>query len=273
MSGGQRQARPQRVRRSHVEWISERLSPRDRAIIDDLARVRLLTGRHIEHLHFPSLSGRSRSVVRWRVLKRLTDWRVLLPLERTVGGAARGSAGFIYTLDTAGQALGQMQAGAAGRTLRRPTVPGERFIRHALAVSGLFVQLRMAAATGAVQLLDYSAEPSAWMPDGLGGWLKPDAYAVLAGAAGEDHWAIEVDRATEHLPTIERKLSVYLDFVRRGQIGPYGVVPRVLVTVPDEKRLNTIQSIVERLPPPADALFEVCPEDEAVSRLVTLTNT
>lgn len=269
MSGGQRPARPQRVRQAHIEWVDERLSSRDRAIIDDLARVRLLTGRHIEQLSFPHLSGRSRSVVRWRVLKRLTDWRVLLPLERAIGGAARGSAGLAYTLDTAGQALAARQAGTAGRTLRRPTVPGERFVRHALTVSALYVALRAATDTDGVQLLDYRAEPDAWMRDSLGGWLKPDAYAVLAGAESEDHYAIEVDKATEHLPTIERKLGVYLDFVRRGQLGPHGVVPRVLITVPDAKRKLAIQAVVERLPPPAEALFRVAVESEAVALLIS----
>jgi hypothetical protein len=214
----------------------------------------------------PDLSGRSRSVVRWRVLKRLTDWRVLTTLERVIGGAARGSAGLVYALDTTGRALAQRQAGATGQRLRRPTVPGERFIRHALAVSELFVQLRTTAGAG-VRLVDYRAEADAWIPDGLGGWLKPDAYTVLASTVAEDHWAIEVDRATEHLPTVERKLATYLDFVRRGQLGPYGVMPRVLVTVPDERRHRAIAELVERLPAPSDVLFHVVVESEAVALL------
>lgn len=38
-----------------------------------------MTGSQLERLAFMDLVGRSRSVVRWRVLKRLVDWRVLVP--------------------------------------------------------------------------------------------------------------------------------------------------------------------------------------------------
>ena len=264
-AGGQRQ----RVRQAYVDWLAERLSERDWQILADVGRVRLLTGFQLERLHFTELSGRSRSVVRWRVLKRLTDWRVLLPLGRRVGGSAHGSTAAAFTLDTAGLALLRLQAASNSdqRAPRRPAIPGERFIRHVLGVSGLYVQAVETARLGRFELVDFRAEPDAWMPNGLGSWLKPDAYLVVAAGDVEDCWAVEVDKATEHLPTLRRKCETYLDFQRRGQLGPHGVMPRVLITVPDDQRRSSIQAMLDNLPIPAATLLRVVTETEAIDYL------
>lgn len=255
-----------RVRQAHVEWVAERLSPRDWALLADLDRLRLLTGAQLERLHFPHLHDRSRSVVRWRVLKRLTDWRVISPLARRVGGSQRGSAGATYTLDSVGLRLIQLNSNTGHRPARRPTVPGERFLGHVLAGSELYVRLVEQARTGAGALAEYRAEPAAWQPDGLGGWLKPDAYALLTHDTVEDSWFIEIDRATEHLSTIARKAAVYLDFYRRGQLGPHGVMPRVLFVTPDGNRRDALRRVVEANPAYRD-LFMVETDDTAASRL------
>ena len=267
MSGGRL---TQRVRPGHVDWLAERFSHRDWAIVADLDRVRLLSGAQLERLHFADLSGRSRSVVRWRVLKRLVDWRVLLPLARRIGGTTPGSSGMAFTLDTAGQLLAHRHAtDPSGQPRpRRPATPGDRFVRHVLTVSELYVQLVEAARIDDWQLAEFWAEPDAWLPDGLGGWLKPDAYAVLAAGEIEDCWAIEVDKATEHLPTLQRKFESYLDFMQRGQLGPHGVMPRVLITVPDDQRRHAVHGLLERLPEPAGTLFHITTEDRAVRDLV-----
>jgi hypothetical protein len=253
-----------RIRQRHVEWVADRLTPRDQHILMDVRQVRLLTGAQIERLHFYDLSGRSRSVVRWRVLKRLTDWRVLLPLPRRVGGPA-GSAVTAYTLDTVGLALLPLLAQDSTHqlSLRRPGTPGERFLRHVLAVSELYVTLIEATRNSTTQLVDFRAEPAAWMPNGLGGWLKPDAYLRLAAGDIEDCWAVEVDKATEHLPTLKRKVQAYLDFHQRGQLGPHDVMPRVLITVPDTKRQDAVSVMLDQLPSPGDSLLHVITEEHA----------
>lgn len=260
---------PLRVRQHHVEWLLDRLTERDRRIVLALARVRLLAGPQLERLAFSDLSGRSRSVVRWRVLKRLTDWRVLLPLGRRVGGNALGSTVTAYALDTAGLALARLLAGDDSQRLpRRPGVPGERFVRHVLGVSELYVSLVEAERRGHLELVDFRAEPDAWLPDGLGGWLKPDAYLVVAAGQVEDCWAVEVDMATEHLPTLKRKCETYAGFHRRGQLGPHGVMPRVLLIVPDEHRREVVAEMLAGLS--AESLFYVATEREAVSSIVEL---
>jgi hypothetical protein len=235
--------------------------------MDTVDRLRLVTGAQLERLCFVDLVGRSRSVMRWRVLKRLTDWRVLLALPRRIGGTPRGSAGSVYALDTAGQALANRAADDV-RAQRRPGLPGDRFIQHVLAVSELYVQLVDAARDGRLELLAFQAEPACWWPDGRGGLLKPDACAVLAAGDVEDTWWFEVDRATEHLPTLRRKLETYLDFHARGQLGPRGVMPRVLLSVPDEHRYETVQAMLDRLSAPATALLHVRTAAETIPHVI-----
>ena len=175
-----------RVRTAHVEWIEERITDRDLAIAGTVNRLRLATSDQLERLHFADLTGRSRSVVRQRVLKRLIDWRVLIPLPRRVGGFGHGSNGSVLALDSAGQWLVARQAAQRAKPVhvRRPGVPSEQFTRHTLAVSELYCQLVEAARDGGFVLGDFKAEPAAWAHDPHGGWLKPDASLCPRGSPG-----------------------------------------------------------------------------------------
>jgi len=255
-----------------AEWLLESLSKRDRAIINDLARVRILTGDQLTRLHFLDLSVSSRDRTRRRVLARLAALDVVTTLDRRIGGVRAGSAGLVYALGVAGQHLVPLLGAPAdehtARRARHPWTPGRLFLRHTLAVSELFVRLVEKGIETGVKLDAFNTEPVSWTPNGLGGWLKPDAYVVLTTEMFEDAWWIEVDRATESLPTLKRKLVMYLDFVERGQLGPDGVIPRVLVTVPDEGRREAIQELLDRLPEPADKLLHVVLADEAAQYLV-----
>jgi hypothetical protein len=241
----------------YVEWLQENLSTRDWGIIATLDQLRLATGIQLECLHFHPLSGRSRAVVRGRVLKRLADTRVLMPYGRQVGGARSGSAELAYTLDSAGRRLADLRANRDDpeQPARRPRQPGERFVAHTVAVTELYVALVERERIGSFRLDAFDVEP-AWS-NGLGGWVKPDAYIKLRRGAVTDYWWYEADLATESLPTISRKLRAYLDFVARGQMGPDGVVPRVVVGVPTDKRQWAVQREINRLPDPASMLFQV----------------
>ncbi|WP_173155635.1 replication-relaxation family protein [Phytohabitans suffuscus] len=239
--------------------MHDRLTGRDWQIIEALARLRVASGEHLERLFFSSLSSpRSRVASRSRALRRLTAWRVLVPLERRVGGAGRGSSGSAFALDSVGQKVllaRQLADGTAGR-VRRPSTPSDRTLKHALAVSDLYVNLVELGRVYGFTVDEYRVEPR-W-PDGQGGQLGPDAYARLSLGAVVDHWWTEVDRATEDLETtLRRKLMAYLDFARRGQLGPSGVVPRVLVSCSTEARRKAVDGLVSHLPPPAGELFAV----------------
>jgi hypothetical protein len=244
-----------------VERLVDQLSPRDRAILLDLARVRVLTGAQLTRLHFQDLSTTSRDRARRRVLARLAEHDLVSPLERTIGGARAGSSGLVFALGVTGQrALPLLEpaadepGGGAARA-RRPWTPGQLFLKHSLAVSELYVQLREAQAAGRLALGRFAVEAVAWWPDGAGGVMKPDASACVASGDVEDSWFVEVDRATESPVTLGRKLRRYVDFARTGQLGPDGVTPRVLLTVPHERRMRDVQTLMARLPPPADQLI------------------
>jgi hypothetical protein len=251
--------RPARVRMPYVEQLAERLSTRDWLILLTLNRVRLATGLQLERLHFYELTGRSRSIKRGQVLKRLTHAAVLAPLERLVGADSGGSAEQRYMLDTAGYQLVQLHFNRESPNIRvrRPRPPGDRFVTHALAVTELYVALVERARSGRFALGDFQVEADAYWPDGLGGRIKPDAFVRLERGSIATYWWFEADMATETIPTIHRKLATYLDFVRRGQLGPDGVVPKVLIGVPTIKRQEAVQDVIDELPVPADSLFQV----------------
>jgi len=253
-----------------VEHIAERLSNRDFAILDDVARVRVLTGTQLQRLHFAHLHGKHRDRTRREVLARLTSMSLLTTLERRVGGARAGSAGLVFALDAGGQRLHRFLSGeiTAPRRPRQPGTPTDRYLRHCLAVSELYVQLVELARTAPSTLDTFRAEPACWWQAANGQWIKPDAYLVLSTTSVEDVWAVEVDRSTESLATVRGKLLGYLALVERGERGPDDVAPRVLVTVLDNHRRNAVRDLVSGLPPPADELVTVVIAQDAANHLV-----
>jgi hypothetical protein len=242
---------PERVRPAYVGWLADRMSERDWQITSAVNRLRVASGEQIERLCFVDVSeGHSRIVTRSRVLARLVDWRVLVPLTRRIGGPRRGSSAQLFALDTGGTRLlarNQLAQGERVR-VRRPGTPGERTLRHMVAVGELYVRLVELARASGFGVSEFDTEPGCYWPNGLGGWLKPDAYAVLAQGRVLDYWWVEHDEATESLPTVRRKIQAYLDFWRRGQQGPHDLMPRVLVSTITKQRRDAIRALVRRLP-------------------------
>lgn len=245
---------------TQAETIAASLSSRDQAILFDLGRVRVLSGAQLTRLHFATLAPESRERTRRRVLARLTEHQLVATLVRTIGGARAGSAGHVYSLGIAAQRvlplLGDEACidGSPGRT-RAPATPGSLFLAHALSVSTLYVAIREHERASDLRLTHFAAESAAWWPDGRGGVIKPDAFICVRRGDVEDCWWIEVDRATESIPTLKRKLATYADFARTGQLGPDDVVPRVLVTVPHDRRLASVRDLVAALPAPGPELI------------------
>lgn len=262
-----------RVSAAQVERLAGQLEPRDWRILNDLHRVRVLTGKQLDRLHFTDITQSARGRVRRRTMGRLVERRAVATLERRIGGARAGSDGLIFSLDSAGQRVLEQQRLAAGEPAkggrtRRPRTPRPLFLDHALAVSDLYVQLREAERqTPGLTVEAFDAEPACWWPDGAGGWLKPDTYVALANADFVDHTWVEVDRATESLPTLQRKMRAYVDFVNRGGLGPEGIVPRVIITTPDDLRAAAAARLVRHLPEPAGELFRSTPHVNAVAAL------
>jgi hypothetical protein len=245
---------PARIRSPYVEWVKARMTARDWDVTQTVNLIRVATGKQLERLCFAGVrEGRSRIATRSRVLARLVRWRVLAPVGRRVGGAEKGSTVQVFALDSTGQRLLAQQQLAAGEPVRvrRPGAPGTRALDHLLATSELYTALVEQARARNVTVT-FKAEPGAHWPDGVGGRLKPDAYVVLAREGVRDHWWVEVDQATESLPTLRSKIAVYLDFQRRGGLGPDGLTPWVLVSTVSLRRRDAVAAMVGRLPGEAE---------------------
>lgn len=269
--------RPERVRMPYVERLADQLSTRDRMILLTLNRVRLTTGLQLERLHFYELTGHSRSVKRAAVLKRLVDARVIVALGRRVGTANRGSTQHYYALDSAGQRLVRLWASHEPPVsrVRRPRIPSDRLTKHTLAVAELYVELVERSRLFGFTIGDFQVEGNAYWPNGLGGWVKTDAFVRLEFATTIDYWWYEADMprhdsdlANESLPTTRGKMLDYLDFVHRGQLGPDGVVPKVMFGEPTGKRREDVQRLIHELPGPADSLFRVAELTEVAQAMV-----
>jgi hypothetical protein len=156
--------------------------------------------------------------------------------------------------------------------VRRLSAPGDRYINHTLAVGELYVQLVAAERAARADLLAFDFEPGCWAQF-PGAWgvtltLKPDAHIELGIGDYDYSWLIEIDMATESLPTIERKARRHLDYHRSGTAQrTKGVAPRVLWITPDHKRETAIETVLRRLPDEASRLFAVTTAPDAVSFL------
>ena len=253
-----------------VDRVASQLTPRDEQIIRDVDRLRVVTSGHLQRLRFSDLTGAHGDRTRRRVLARLVSLGVLTTLERRIGGIRAGSAGLIFSLDILGQRIARQLEAVAGdrpRT-RHPGTSTDRFLRHSLAVTELYVGLVETTRDTTVSLDRFDAEPACWWQDSTGSWVKPDAALTLSTGEVEDRWDIEVDLATESLPTLARKLRSYLDLYERGDTDGSGVLPRVLVTVPDERRLQATTGLIRQLPAPADELLHVMQFENAVRYLL-----
>ena len=231
-----------------VAQIRERLSERDLAIIGQVAELRLMSARQIQAVHFPSVEHDNELAAtraRQRVLARLIRERLLIRLERRIGGVRAGSAGFVLALGPVGQRV----LGTSGPR-RRSYEPGLRFVDHTLAISQVVVDVTVASRRGLLDLLEAQAEPQCWRAfGGISGrrWLRPDGFLVLASGEYELRWFIEVDRSSESLPVIVRKCQLYAEYYQSGkEQARGGVFPRVCWVVPDETRAERLRQAIGR---------------------------
>jgi hypothetical protein len=256
-----------RVSASRLADIAQQLTDRDQAVMELVADLRLCSGAQLERAFWWQGSAEARGRRARRSLKRLTSWRVLDRLPRSIGGVRAGSRGFVYGLGPVGARL----MASDGRK-RRLGTPGARHVDHTLAVAELVVRLREAERAGRLELLAADAEPACWRTYSgpLGGRLvlKPDLFVRCGAGSYEDRWFVEVDRATEAAATITGKGRQYLAHFRSGaEQRSHGVYPRVLWSVPDVARAEVVAEALAGLSAPVVGLFVVCCHDDAVDRL------
>jgi Replication-relaxation len=256
-----------------LAYLRERLSDRDRAIIEQVAELRLMSARQIQAIHFPSdehANELAATRARQRVLTRLRRDRLLIALQRRVGGVRAGSGGLVVALGPVGQRV----RAVGGR--RRSHEPGLHFFEHTLAISQLVVDLTVAARIGALELLSVQAEPACWrqVADLRGRrWLRPDAFLVLGANGYELRWFCEVDQATESIPTVLGKCRLYVAYRQSGreQANGGGVFPRVCWITPDETRATAIREAIAADRQLPDRLFMVTTAAQAVTALCSVS--
>lgn len=237
-----------------IAELELRLSPRDRQIIMHVARFRLMSGSQLLTVFFSQDQAR----LCRRCLARLVDLGALERLTRRIGGVRAGSSGHVYRLAPHGQRLVARWRGATGQRAQRAAEPGDRFVRHTLAIADLFVRLR--SLNG--QLVRFDSEPECWREFDAGitgkATLKPDAYLVCTDQAWEYRWFVEVDLATEGTATLQRKCQAYVDYWRTGgKQADGGVFPRALWLTISDRQAQRLESIIEQFDRNEQRLFRV----------------
>lgn len=195
-------------------------------------------------------------------MQRLTELGLIVRLRRRVGGVRSGSHGYVYGLSGLGQAVLDV-GGEPGKRHRRVVETKPAFQLHTLAISEVCVRLVEHCRAGSAELLDFAGEPRSWRQfPGMAGQvatLKPDAFVRLGVGEYEVSGFVEMDLDTESLPTIARKLAVYIAYWRSGlEQRRHDVFPKTWWLVPDTARGHALARTITRLPAGAQELFTVC---------------
>ncbi|WP_284742819.1 replication-relaxation family protein [Amycolatopsis sp. RTGN1] len=246
------------------------------AILADLQTLRLMTGGQVLRQHFPGGQPETQARKARAALARFHRLGLVVRLRRRVGGVRAGSQGYVYGLTGLGLAVLDVDSPTPKRH-RRVVETKPAFADHTLAITELHVQLTEFSREHPAARLDFAAEPQCWRtfpgPGGVPLTLKPDAHVHVERDGYELTSFVEVDMATESLPTIHRKLDVYISYWRSGlEQARHEVFPRTWWTVPTPARRDAIQSVIRRLPTEAQGLFAVCLADEAVTHLTAIPN-
>jgi len=214
------------------------LSPRDRAIVEAVQTFRQLAARQIEQLFFADGSPASRSGRARRTLRRLVACRAVgrIP-ERSIGGWANGSQGYVYVPPR------------SVANIRDP---------HTLAIAELYVRLRTAERAGLCQLIEFEPEPTM---DGHA--FIPDAEVQLQVGGRTRHVFVEIDQGTESKARLVAKLAAY-EAAYHSWTKP--VFPRVVFTVSDDRQLARLGRVVHEST--VSELFRVSLFDDIVGLLL-----
>lgn len=252
--------------------LKDQLIERDYELLASVEKYRLLTTKQVQRLHFnqnhPSQLAAARACS--RALVRLRKLGVIKSLERRIGGARSGSAGFVWYLGPAGERLLRDRDPDAMRGRRNYREPSRHFVDHTLAVTELAVETIEAGRRGAIEVLQIETEPASWQQSlsrhGTVQWLKPDLRIVTGTADEEFHWFVEADRASEHLPVIVRQCQAYETFRASGRYqAAHGLFPAVLWVVPTPARAAALRDAVAATAAKGGldaALFRVCTAEE-----------
>jgi hypothetical protein len=244
--------------------LAEDLSRCDWAIVRTVERVGLATGQQLEHLHFHALPDGRPDTPCQRTLQRLVDLGVLATSDPSVSNYGDGDlAAPTYSLGSTGPLLIGVHADSQTQASKSQR-PGEPRTTHALAVTQLFVDLVEHDRMGDLRLEAFRTGPVSHWPDGSGQMLEPDAFIRVARDGATDFWWLEVDREQNSTASMLAKARAYLDFRKREERGPDGVMPRVLIGALTKARAGALQFMLGGLPEGARQMFFVTYIPDAV---------
>jgi hypothetical protein len=191
-------------------------------------------------------------------------------LDRSVGGRRAGSAGYVYALGPAGQRLIDPDR----KRFRLPWTPRPSYLRHALAVSQLYTDLREEERSSGMELVAFESEPNCWRryfgPTGARSTLKPDALVMVGLDDFEDRYFIEADCGTEPGTRIRAKAKTYVRYWQSGrEQADIGIFPYVLWIAPNAKRAAFLVDALANLDPEHWQLFMVLAAETAASRIAS----
>jgi hypothetical protein len=252
-----------------VRDLGRILSERDMEILRSVAQLRFISGSQLRRMHVHGGTHLGNERVARRVLQRLVELGVLDRLERRIGGPTpSGSEGYVYLLANGGHHLAHRRELLARARRRRASVPGQMFVRHALAVAELHTRLIEQERSSGLCCAVRQAEPACWRRfTGTGGEtmiLKPDTFLRLRENGRERDYLIDVDRGTEGSRTLERRLGTYLEYHAHTLDYREDEFPRVLWLAHTEKRVRVISDVVRYLPLRSQQIFTVSDFDSAI---------
>lgn len=127
--------------------------------------------------------------------------------------------------------------------------PQEQFLRHAAAITGLYVALVRLAPSLGWELLSFVREVEAREEFPLKdrkAAIVPDAFVLVREGEAEYHAMVEIDRGTMSLPRLGRKLSLYLGWAASGVWRDrHPFVPALLVLTTTPRRVEQIVAKAE----------------------------
>jgi hypothetical protein len=233
---------------------------RDLDVIRLVGSFSMLTAGQIDAILFADNASRTPAT---RVLKRLTDDKMLARITRRVpGGAQGGSPQYVYQLGPEGWRL-------FSRSRWRPRVAVDY---HALAIGDAYVALLRSQEEHQLEVTQVTTEPETHTLIG-GADLRPDLFLeVRDHLMGRTHhlW-LEVDLSTERPKQLSEMLyrykraweesGIFYEIndqgaeveVKRGRV-PF---PRVVFLVPNEPRRKVLTGLIRSLPAEEQELFTV----------------
>jgi hypothetical protein len=239
------------------------------AVIDQVRDLKLMSGAQIQTVHF-SLDDHATNDAAARacrrVLRRLTSERLLVRLERRIGGIRGGSAGFVYAASPLGHRI--LERDGARRRFREPSAT---FVHHTLSISQLVVDLIELQRAKKLDILRLEPEPRCWRtltsPAGVQ-TLRPDLFVSLGVGEYEHHWFIEMDLGTETVARRLVKCKQYDAYYRTGrEQADHGLFPKVLWIVPRQSLADDLQRAVQNTRNLDTELFEVTTNADALGLL------